>query len=242
MAGSQIPGPRTGEPLDAGTSALTTHRPPGPTGVARTARTAGASPGRAPRTVVLSFDDGPEPVEALDKIMDTLRAHRIKAEFYVLGVEVAKSPAATASIAKNGHAVQNHSWDHPRLDKLPQAEVVKQLVDTQEAIAAATGQVATKVRPPYGAGGWPRQIDAELGKAAKTLALAIHNWDVDTEDWKAPRGVGLTKLPAIRQQLDRSPKASHIDILMHVQPETANDLPALIDNLKQWGYAFDVAR
>lgn len=37
------------------------------------------------RSVVFSFDDGPGPVGALNRILTTLQAAAVKAEFYVLG-------------------------------------------------------------------------------------------------------------------------------------------------------------
>ncbi len=40
------------------------------------------------KSLILSFDDGPAPVKALTKILQTLRQNSIKAEFYVLGSEV----------------------------------------------------------------------------------------------------------------------------------------------------------
>mgnify|MGYP001549679757 FL=1 len=33
------------------------------------------------KSVILSFDDGPAPVDALESILQTLREHEIKAEF-----------------------------------------------------------------------------------------------------------------------------------------------------------------
>lgn len=44
------------------------------------------------KSVVLSFDDGPAPVDALQTILNTLKLNRIVAEFYVLGEEVRRHP------------------------------------------------------------------------------------------------------------------------------------------------------
>lgn len=241
MPGSRTPGPLRGEPPDAGTLALTTHRDPRPTGTTKTKPPQlGPDAGTRIKSVLLSFDDGPEPVAALKAILQILAFNSIKAEFYLLGKEIVSNPGAAALIVTNGHRVQNHSWDHPKLDVLSYDEVEKQLADTQEAIAAATGKIATRVRPPYGAGGWKTKIDPELERAAKKLSLEIHNWDVDTEDWRRPRGIGLGKLSAIRKQLGETHKSERIDILMHIQPETASDLQSFIDKLVEWGYSFAI--
>ena len=64
------------------------------------------------KTVILSFDDGPAPVTALDSILATLDENEIRAEFYVLGNEVRRYPDAARKIVRLGHHIQNHSWSH----------------------------------------------------------------------------------------------------------------------------------
>ena len=56
------------------------------------------------KSVVLSFDDGPAPLSALENILETLRLNEIKAEFYVLGSEVEQYPDAARMIVREGHA------------------------------------------------------------------------------------------------------------------------------------------
>ena len=57
------------------------------------------------KSVVLSFDDGPAPMSALER---TLEEKEIKAEFYVLGNEVEQSPEPARMIVRQGHDIQNH--------------------------------------------------------------------------------------------------------------------------------------
>ena len=189
------------------------------------------------RTVLLTFDDGPEPVTALDSILRTLVANNILAEFYVIGVEVKSSPARARAIVDKGHTIQNHSWSHINLETAPEASVRDQVRKTQDIIREATGVVPTKLRPPYGAGGWARRLDPEIAKVARELSLKVENWDVDTEDWKAPQGLGGPKVDAVRRQIERT-SAPRLVVLMHVQPATARDLPQFIATLKGWGFGF----
>lgn len=189
-------------------------------------------------SLVLSFDDGPGPKEALAGILGTLLTKSIRAEFYVLGAEVDQYPALARSIVKAGHKIQNHSYSHPDLAKAKKRVVRMELQKTQESIKKITGVTATKVRPPYGAGGWPGNHDPELADVAAKLSLAIQNWDIDTLDWGAPRGLGLTKLSAIENQLWEKRSRKTLNVLMHVKKETARDLQGFISQLKQWGFAF----
>jgi len=191
------------------------------------------------RKVILSFDDGPTPSEPLHKILAILQRNQIKAEFYVLGKSVKGNPKDTMAIFNAGHKIQNHSWDHIDLSIASEVNVLEQIKSTQDAVEKITGYKPTRIRPPYGAGGWPKSLDPELAKVAKDLGLTIHNWDIDTNDWKKPRGLGSVKIKRIRAQIERTGKP-RLNILMHVRKETARDLQGFIDLLK--GMGFDFAR
>lgn len=187
------------------------------------------------RQALLSFDDGPAPTGALQSILKTLKTAKIKAEFYMLGEEIKRHPALVLRTAEEGHKIQNHSWSHVDLSTASLGKVRQELTDTQEIIQTTTGQTPTRVRPPYGNGGWPGQVDPELESVAASLSLEIKNWDIDTRDWEAPRGLGKTQ--SIRRQLVTA-NSSPVNILMHVQPETATDLPKFIEQLQKWRYEF----
>jgi len=180
------------------------------------------------RKIIFSFDDGPAPSGALKTILSVLKSNLIRAEFYVLGSEVEKNPISTKSIVDQGHKIQNHSWSHQNLAKASEDEVFSELDKTQKIIEKITGTKPTKIRPPYGAGGWPRKFDPELAKVACTLGLSIYNWDIDTEDWKQPRGIKSDKFKKINTQLKQTKNKTVLNVLMHVQNETASDLPAFI--------------
>lgn len=188
-------------------------------------------------SLLLSFDDGPAPTAVLHSILNTLDAARFKAEFYVLGKEVDSFPAAAKEIVQRGHQAQNHSYSHANLASASEAVVRSELEKTQDSIKKATGTTPTKIRPPYGAGGWP-PYDPQLARVAASLSLKIENWDVDTEDWKSPKGtMDPAKLRMIKKQLDKG-GSGPLNVLMHVQSETADDLGRFISQLKAWGYVF----
>ncbi len=190
------------------------------------------------RKIVFSFDDGPDPKGALNTILTVLSSNNIKAEFYVLGSEVEKQLSITKMVASQGHKVQNHSWSHPNLAKASIEKVRVELQKTQEIVKKVTGIYPTKVRPPYGAGGWPKKYDPELALVAKSLSLSIHNWDIDTEDWKVPRGIGLAKCEMVKRKLAENKHKQILNVLMHVQKETARDLAGFINFLRELGFTF----
>jgi peptidoglycan/xylan/chitin deacetylase (PgdA/CDA1 family) len=188
------------------------------------------------KSVVLSFDDGPAPASALESILQTLQEQEIKAEFYVLGNEVEQYPDAARMIVRQGHNIQNHFWSHPDLAKAPEQDVRWELEETQNIIEDATGEIPTKIRPPYGAGGFRGHLDPELVEVARDLSLTIVTWDIDTEDWKAPKGLGPEKIRNIESQFTQQQHKVLFNILMHVQPATARDLPSFISRLREWGF------
>jgi len=193
--------------------------------------------GQVRKSLVLSFDDGPMPESALDSIIGTLKSRGVRAEFYVLGEEVSKAPNAAKKIVDAGHSIQNHSWSHQRLDT-PSLQVVKEeLARTQEAIKRATGVTPTTVRPPYGNGGWPKRLDPELATAAKSLSLTVKNWDIDTRDWAVPVGISQEKRQTVIAQIMSHTKGT-LNVLMHVLPATARDLPQLLTELLKSGCMF----
>lgn len=186
-----------------------------------------------------SFDDGPKPLGALTGITDTLQKHQIIADFYVNGVEIVVSDDTRKAVQKlhaAGHRVENHAWTHKSLKTMPIEEVRKEVGDTQALIEKLTTRAPTRLRPPYGAGGGTPP-DPELATVAKEFKLAITLWDVDTRDWEKPRGL-KPKLAKILKDVETKKYKPLMDILMHVQTETAKDLELLISNLKKKGYKF----
>jgi len=185
----------------------------------------------------LSFDDGPKPTDALTKILTILADHSIIADFYVNGIEMdsAETKAAVRKIHDKGHKVENHAWSHKRLDTMSLEEVRQEISRNQDMIQAATGRFPTRLRPPYGAGAYPKSLDTEVVKAAQEFNLTLTLWQVDTEDWKSPISGKYDKILSdvkAKQHLELT------DILMHVLNNTADGLNTLIEKLKEKGYEF----
>ncbi|QIQ01400.1 polysaccharide deacetylase family protein [Streptomyces liangshanensis] len=130
-------------------------------------------------TMVLTFDDGPDPRYTPD-ILRTLRAHDVRAMFFVCGEMASYNRDLVRQMAADGHIVGNHTWSHPQMVKLAPSAIRKEMERTSEVIEDTTGTPPVWYRAPYGA--WNRhsfEIGAELGM--EPLA-----WTVDTLDWTTP--------------------------------------------------------
>ncbi|MFD9223548.1 polysaccharide deacetylase family protein [Streptomyces sp. NPDC060064] len=133
----------------------------------------------AGRTMVLTFDDGPDPRYTPD-ILSTLREHEVRAMFFVCGELASDNRDLLREMADDGHVVGNHSWSHPLIPKLPPSGIRDELGRTSEVIERTLGSAPLWYRAPYGA--WNKhsfEIGAELGM--EPLA-----WTVDSLDWTEP--------------------------------------------------------
>lgn len=131
------------------------------------------------RTLVLTFDDGPDP-RYTPHILDTLAEHDVRAMFFVCGAMADANRRLLSRMADEGHVVGNHTWDHPFLTRLTRSGIRSQLERTSDVVEEAYGERPQWFRAPYGA--WNRavfQIAADLGM--EPLA-----WTVDTLDWTRP--------------------------------------------------------
>ncbi|BCL24453.1 hypothetical protein GCM10017668_62960 [Streptomyces tuirus] len=131
------------------------------------------------RTMVLTFDDGPDPRFTPD-ILDTLAEYDVRAMFFVCGEMVAGGRRLLARMAEEGHVVGNHTWSHPLLTRLTRRQIRSQMERTSDAIEDACGERPEWFRAPYGA--WNRaafQLGAELG-------MEPLGWTLDTLDWTTP--------------------------------------------------------
>ncbi|MEU0744251.1 polysaccharide deacetylase family protein [Streptomyces sp. NPDC006134] len=131
------------------------------------------------RTMVLTFDDGPDPRYTPD-ILDTLAEYEVRAMFFVCGEMADGNKDLLARMADDGHVVGNHTWSHPLLTRLTRRRIRREMERTCDVIEEAYGERPLWFRAPYGA--WNRaafQLGAELGM--EPLA-----WTVDTLDWTTP--------------------------------------------------------
>lgn len=64
-----------------------------------------------PRTVMLTFDDGPDP-DYTGRLLDLLKKEEVKAAFFVVTREAVKEEALIDRMLSEGHVVGFHSMDH----------------------------------------------------------------------------------------------------------------------------------
>ncbi|WP_328471683.1 polysaccharide deacetylase family protein [Actinoplanes sp. NBC_00393] len=185
---------------------------------------------RRPKTVALTFDDGPSPYTP--QVLDILRRNRVKATFCLLGNNVGDYRRTVRRIVREGHRICNHSRDHADFTKLSRTAARDNVERAQRKIRKAAGRSPKTFRFPYGAS------DPAARAVVRGEGLRILGWTVDTRDWQGPPAPTITR----RAVRDTRPGAV---ILMHDgggdRRPTVASLPNTIRKLKAKGYVFVLA-
>jgi cellulose synthase/poly-beta-1,6-N-acetylglucosamine synthase-like glycosyltransferase/peptidoglycan/xylan/chitin deacetylase (PgdA/CDA1 family) len=215
---SEVPAAvRTGGPVvDAGGSAPRTARP-------------------RPRTIALTFDDGPDPVWT-PKILDVLRAQKVKATFFVLGTEAAKYPAIVRRIEAEGHQLGVHTFTHANLGEIAGWRQSLELRETQLVLAGTAGVTSSLLRPPYSAVNKEvTNTDWAAFERARDQGYLTVLSTLDSKDWSRP-GVD-----AIVARATPRTAAGQI-VLLHdgggKRSQTVAALRVLVPRLKARGFRF----
>jgi len=111
------------------------------------------------RLVALSFDDGPHPTFT-PKVLDILQQHNAHATFFLIGERALRHPELVALIKAAGHEVANHYFTNGSLLLHSDADFVRHLEQTEQALGIAAGPKF--FRPP---GGVARPSQLRLARA-----------------------------------------------------------------------------
>lgn len=125
--------------------------------------------------VGLTFDDGPS--GSTSALLNALRQNGLRATMFNQGQYAAANPALVRAQVTAGMWVANHSYTHPHLTQLSQAQIDSEISRTQQAVAAAGGGTPKLFRPPYG------ETNAAVRSAASRYGLTEILWNVDSQDW-----------------------------------------------------------
>lgn len=128
------------------------------------------------RCVALTFDDGPD-IRSTPALLDLLREEKIEAAFFCIGAKVAAEGELTAWIAREGHLLGNHTFNHSYATNcFSVARLQEELTRTQSVIHEATGVAPKHFRPPVGLSN-PRTF-----RAARAVGLKVIGWSVRSLD------------------------------------------------------------
>ncbi len=101
-------------------------------------------------SVVLTFDDGPDP-DQTPRVLDLLAEHDATATFFVLLTRVRQYPDLVRSVLTAGHEIALHGADHRALTSFSAADAASRLARARIELEDVTGTAVRWYRPPYGA-------------------------------------------------------------------------------------------
>ena len=186
------------------------------------------------KTVALTFDDGP----GLDtgRIVSILEQNKVPATFFNLGQNEQARPTYVRNEFAAGFALGDHTWDHTDLTWLSASGQASEIDRERAEAASLTGTYPCLLRPPYG------NYDATTLTLAQNRHMAVWNWSVDTEDWKAAGSADSYWVNRIVSRAEAGSYLSNPVILMHNQPggnpATVAALPQIIAFYRAHGYRF----
>jgi peptidoglycan-N-acetylglucosamine deacetylase len=197
--------------------------------------------GTSGNRVALTFDDGPDP-RTTPLILDTLRERGVRATFFVVGRQVAENPGLLRRIVAEGHAVGNHTYDHPDMSDLSAAQMREELRSTQEAVDDALGYhyPMALMRPPYGN---PYLDGSEALPAFRGVVreqeLIPVTWTVDPSDYLlGDNPDGVVRAVERADEAGRKGEADEVVLLHDNQRQTTAALPDIIDHYEGSGRGF----
>ncbi|MEV6884951.1 glycosyltransferase [Streptomyces sp. NPDC051135] len=187
------------------------------------------------RTIVLTFDDGPDPTWT-PRVLEILEKYDVPGTFFLVGSMVSRHPGIVRDMVEQGNEVGVHTFTHVDLSYQSRARVTREIEQTQLALAGAAGITTTLFRAPYSSQtdaidnySWP--VYQSLGEDGYTSVFV----DTDSDDWKRP---GVSKIVEWATPEDDEGAS----VLFHdaggERSQTIEALPKYIEKMKAAGYTF----
>jgi peptidoglycan/xylan/chitin deacetylase (PgdA/CDA1 family) len=162
------------------------------------------------RSLLLTFDDGPDLV-GTSLILDELTRRGVKAVFFVNGNHIVRNrPEDLArrdllrKLATRGHLVGNHTMNHKNLC-LEREAMAKEIDGASEIIAYATSVRPLLFRSPYGA----RCRDLDRTLADRDIIQV--GWNMDPQEWRGEDEDAIVKYATAGLRRTRGP----VILLLH---------------------------
>jgi peptidoglycan/xylan/chitin deacetylase (PgdA/CDA1 family) len=180
------------------------------------------------KEVVLTFDDGPWPVNT-PLVLKALEDECTKGLFFPIGKHITYHPEILRQVAASGQTIGAHTWSHANLNgkKITEEQAKDEIEKGFSAVKLALGA------PPSPFFRFPelQQNPAALSYLG-SRNIAIFSCDLDSFDFRAKDAAQI--INTVMTKLDKAGKGI---ILMHdFQRHTAEALPTLLRRLKAGGF------
>src|SRR4051794_5088540 len=178
--------------------------------------------------VVLTFDDGPWPVNT-PSVLKTLADECTSGIFFPIGKHATYYPEILKQVAAAGHTIGSHTWSHANLNNKKLTEDQRK-EEIEKGFSAVKWALGTSPSPffRFPALQHPPEMVTYLG----ARDVGIFSCDLDSFDFKASKP--QTVIDSVMRKVEKLGKGI---ILMHdFQKHTAEALPELLHRLKAGGF------
>ncbi|RXT48456.1 polysaccharide deacetylase family protein [Bradyrhizobium betae] len=181
------------------------------------------------KEVVLTFDDGPWPVNT-PAVLKALADECTKGLFFSVGKHATYHPEILRQVLAQGHTVGTHTWSHVNLNGKKMTEQMAK-DEVEKGISAVKYALGTNPAPFFR---FPQlQHNPAIVSYFGTRNVAMFSTDIDSFDFRK----GATPEKIIETVMTRLDKLGKGIILMHdFQKHTGEAMPALLARLKAGGY------
>ncbi|MGE5586961.1 MAG: polysaccharide deacetylase family protein [Clostridia bacterium] len=163
--------------------------------------------------------------EHLPAILETLRAHNVKATFFLDGEWAEKRPESVKLLADEGHDIGNHGAKHVHVARMPEAEIRDFILRNEDLLERLGAKPSKLFAPPYG------ECNQTVTSAAASLGYTTIMWTVDTIDWNT------SDPQKVIDRVVRKMTPGAI-VLMHPTEVTNKALPVIVETARKNGYQF----
>ena len=135
------------------------------------------------KKIYITFDAGFENGNT-PAILDALKKHNITAAFFLVGNYIKMSPSLVKRMVDEGHIVGNHTYNHPDMSKISEADSFREEIESLEKLfKESTGKDMKKYyRPPQGKYSKKNLYMAhEMGYTTVFWSLAYVDWYTDDQ-------------------------------------------------------------
>lgn len=192
--------------------------------------------GERDNTVVLTFDDGPDPTYT-PQVLDILKKEHVPGAFFLVGVMAEKNMDLVRREYQEGHEIGNHTFFHPDMSAIGPNRVKFELNATRKIIECITGHSTILFRAPFNADAEPQTVAEILPVAQSRKENYINVGEyIDPNDWLPGRTADEIYNEVIKQRDNGN------IILLHDaggnREATVEALPRIIHYFKSHGYKF----
>ena len=190
------------------------------------------------KVIYLTFDDGPTPT-ITNWTLDVLNQFNAKATFFCIGDNVKSHPDIFDNILSNGHAIGNHTYNHPRgwnsstksyINNVKQAQEIIDVQLQKSGSSKIQSSNQKLFRPPYG------QLTTKQGRELIDLGYQIIMWHVLAIDWKS----SIKKETCLNNVINNAESGSVI--VFHDSEKASKNmmhaLPKTLEYFKNKGFTF----